>query len=343
MQETIWILSAVVIIALAFDYVNGFHDAANAIATVVSTRALSPRTAVTMAAILNFVGAFLFTGVAKTITSGIVHEGAVNRQSLILAALMGAIIWNIITWYLGLPSSSSHALVGGLVGVGMARMGLEGVLWTGVLDKVVLPGIVSPFLGLFFGYIVMLSMYWIFRKASPSIGHKFKYAQWFSAALMAFSHGSNDAQKVMGIITLALFTASSTGVIPHSIQPTTDVWWVTKIACASAIALGTSAGGWKIIKTIGSKVVRLQPINGFAADLTSSSILLTTAALGMPISTTHVITASIMGVGAVKRVKAVRWNVANNILAAWVFTLPASATISAISYYVVYMLDPGLH
>ena len=342
MEETIWILAAVIVVGLAFDFVNGFHDAANAIAAVISTRALSPRAAITMAIIANFCGALLFTGVAKTITSGIVEGDALSRQSLILAALMGAMIWNILTWYWGLPSSSSHALVGGLVGVALARVGIDGVQWWGVVDRVVIPGIVSPLLGLFTGYTIMLSLYWILRHQSPYIGHKFKIGQWFTSALLAFSHGSNDAQKVMGIITLALFTASSTNLIPADIQPDHEVRWFTKLACATVIALGTSAGGWRIIKTIGSKVVRLDPIHGFAAEFTSSTILLTTAALGMPISTTHVITASIMGVGAVKRINAVRWSVAYDILGAWVFTLPASATISAICYYVVRCFDAGL-
>ncbi len=343
MHETIWILAAVVIIALAFDYVNGFHDAANAIATVVSTRALSPRTAVLMAACCNFCGALLFTGVAKTITSGIVEGDAMNSQSLILSALIGAIIWNLLTWVWGLPSSSSHALVGGLVGVALARVGTDGVKWWGVMDHVVIPGLVSPLIGLILGYCIMLSLYWILRHQHPSIGHKFKYAQWLSSSLMAFSHGSNDAQKVMGIITLALCTATSTGLIEQHWQPDLEVRWFTKVACATVIALGTSGGGWRIIKTLGAKVVRLQPVHGFAADLTSSTILLTTAALGMPISTTHVITASIMGVGAVKRINAVRWSIANNILVAWVFTLPAAATMSAITYHILKYIDPALY
>lgn len=347
MSVALVVLCAVIIIALVFDYVNGFHDAANAIATAVSTRALSPRKAVFMAACFNFVGAFLFTGVAKTITKGIVIDGAVNQQSLILVALLGAIIWNIITWYKGLPSSSSHALVGGLVGVGLAHVGIEGVQWkSGVMGHVVIPGLVSPIIGLFFGYIAMLAMYWIFHTLNQkgfikaAVNNKFKYAQWFSAALMAFAQGSNDAQKVMGIITLALISGAtagviSPGIIPQDIIDNGEVWWPTKLACATAIALGTSAGGWRIIKTIGSKVVRLQPINGFTADIISATVVLTTAALGMPISTTHVVTASIMGVGAVKRFNAVRWSVANNIAFAWVMTLPASAFIAMIVYYLV--------
>lgn len=332
MEEVQWVLIAVVVIALAFDYVNGFHDAANAIATVVSTRTLTPRQAVFMAAILNFVGAFLFTGVAKTISSGLVTPNAMNNQALILAALIGAITWSVLTWIWGLPSSSSHALVGGLVGVALARVGMDGVMWSGVINHVVLPGLFSPVIGLVCGYGVMLGLYWLLRYAKPSIGHKFKYAQIFSAGLMAFAHGTNDAQKVMGIITLALVSAG--------VQASHEVLWPTKVACAMAIALGTSAGGWRIINTIGVKVVKLQPVNGFAAETTASAILLGTAAMGMPISTTHVITSAIMGVGAVKRLSAVRWTVANSIAWAWTFTIPASAIISATAYYIIRFFYP---
>ena len=342
MQETIWILAAVIMIALAFAYVHGFHDAATAIATVVSTRAMTPRNAVIMAAICNLIGAFLFTGVAKTVSEGIVPPEAVNRQSLILAALIGAIVWNLLTWLWGLPSSSSHALVGGLVGVGMARMGLDGVKWWGVLDHVVIPGIMSPILGLILGYLVMLSLYWLLRKAHPSVGHKFKIGQCITAGLMALAHGANDAQKVMGIITIALLAAASGGLIDPSIQPNHDVRWFTQLACAAAIALGTMAGGWRIIRTLGAKVARLQPVHGCAAEVTASAILMTTAYFGMPISTTHVITACIMGVGAVKRLNAVRWSIAYNIAGAWIMTLPAAAAIAAASYYVIRYLDPGL-
>ena len=333
-MEFHWLLVAVILVALAFDYVNGFHDAANAIATVVSTRALSPRAAVTLAAVLNFVGAFTFTGVAKTISQGLVAPDSVNDQGLILAALMGAITWNLLTWYWGLPSSSSHALVGGLVGVAMAKSGAQGVLWWGVAGHVVLPGLLSPVIGLVLGYVIMVGMYWALRNARPTVNAKFKRAQIFSASLMAFAHGTNDAQKVMGIITLALITA---GVQQdHEVHP-----WV-KFACATAIALGTSAGGWRIIKTIGGKVVKLQPVNAFAAETTASTVLLTTAALGMPISTTHVITAGIMGVGATKRLSAVRWGVAGSILWAWAFTIPASAVMAALAYHVLRLVDPGL-
>lgn len=329
-----WILVAVVILALAFDYVNGFHDAANAIATVVSTRALTPRQAVLLAAALNFAGAFMFEGVAKTIAKGLVDPEAVNHQSLILCALFGAIVWNLLTWWWGLPSSSSHALVGGLVGVALARAGMDGVLWEGVISHVVIPGLVSPLIGLVLGMAVMIALFWTLRKARPSINVHFKRLQVVSASLMAFAHGTNDAQKVMGIITLALVTAGLQE--GYEVQP-----WV-KFACATMIALGTSAGGWRIIKTIGVKVVKLQPVHGFAAETTASAVLMTTAAMGMPISTTHVITAAIMGVGATKRLSAVRWGVAGSILWAWAFTIPAAAIMAGLCYYVVRLMVAGI-
>lgn len=329
-----WVLLAVVLLALAFDYVNGFHDAANAIATVVSTRALTPRQAVLLAAALNFAGAFMFEGVAKTIAKGLVDPEAVNHQALILCALFGAIVWNLLTWWWGLPSSSSHALVGGLVGVALARAGMDGVQWEGVLSHVVIPGLVSPLVGLVLGMAVMVALFWLLRKARPSINVHFKRLQIVSASLMAFAHGTNDAQKVMGIITLALVTA---GVQEgYEVQP-----WV-KFACATMIALGTSAGGWRIIKTIGVKVVKLQPVHGFAAETTASAVLMSTAAMGMPISTTHVITAAIMGVGATKRLSAVRWGVAGSILWAWAFTIPAAAVMSGLCYYVVRLMVAGI-
>ena len=336
MSESLLILIAVIIIALAFDFVNGFHDAANAIATVVSTRALSPRKAVTMAVCFNFIGAFMFTGVAKTITSGLVTEEAkgagIEGQVFVLIALLGAILWNILTWYWGLPSSSSHALIGGLVGVALAKTGCDGVIWGGVIKKVALPGIISPALGLIVGFCLMLAVYWMFRKATPAANRKFKIAQIFSSSFLAFAQGTNDAQKVMGIITMAL--------IADGMQaPDSDIHWMVKTACALAIAAGTSAGGWRIVKTIGSKVVRLQPVNGFVADLTSASVLLSTSSLGMPVSTTHIVTGAIMGVGAAKRLRAVRWSVGKTIAMAWVFTLPAAATMSALIYYLFHALN----
>lgn len=326
-MEIPWLLIAVIIIALAFDFVNGFHDAANAIATAVSTRALPTYVAVTMAVILNFLGAFMFTGVAKTITSGLVHvnSSGPEGQIFILIALLGAIAWNIITWYYGLPSSSSHALIGGMVGVALAKIGFDGVIWSGVISRVVIPGLISPALGLTIGFALMLAIYWLLRKATPAVNRKFKICQIFSSGCLAFAQGTNDAQKVMGIITMALIAEGLR-------QPEDDIHWLVKTGCALAIAAGTSAGGWRIIKTMGSKVVRLQPANGFAAELTSATVLISTASLGMPVSTTHVVTGAIMGAGAAKRIKAVRWGVGKSIALAWIFTLPASACMSAIIY-----------
>lgn len=330
MGELTWLLIAVVAIALIFDYVNGMHDAANAIATAISTRAISPRNAVLMAGVLNFVGAFISEGVAKTMGSGLIAPEMVKDQHVILAALIGALAWNLITWWLGLPSSSSHAMVGGLVGAGMYSAGTAGVLWSGVTKKVIIPGLVSPLLGFAGGFLVMLAFLWIFRRSVPSkINRNFRKAQVFSCGYLALTHGMNDAQKAMGIITLALMTAGFQDPNVFHVP-----FWV-KFSCASMIALGTSAGGWRIIKTLGGKMVKLQPINGFAAEITSSAILSTTALMGMPVSTTHVISSSIMGVGATKRLSAVRWGVAGNIMIAWVFTLPASALMGAFSLIVI--------
>lgn len=330
MHEITFLLIAVVAIALIFDYVNGMHDAANAIATAISTRAISPRNAVLMAGGLNFVGAFVSEGVAKTMGSGLVAPSMVRDQKIILAALIGALLWNLITWWLGLPSSSSHAMVGGLVGAGMYHAGVEGVVWKGVIDKVVLPGLVSPLLGFGGGFLMMVAFMWIFRRSNPSrLNRNFRKAQIFSCGYLALTHGMNDAQKAMGIITLALMTAGFLNPDEFHVP-----FWV-KLSCASMIALGTSAGGWRIIKTLGGKMVKLQPINGFAVELTSSAILSSTAFLGMPVSTTHVISSSIMGVGATKRLSAVRWGVAGNILIAWVFTLPAAALMGCLSLVVI--------
>lgn len=332
MDDHFYLLVAVIAIALIFDYVNGMHDAANAIATAISTRAISPRNAVLMAGALNFVGAFIAEGVAKTMGSGLIAPEMVKDQRVILAALIGALLWNMITWWLGLPSSSSHAMVGGLVGAGLYAAGTEGVLWDGVTKKVIIPGLVSPLLGLFGGFLMMVGFMWIFRRWAPAkLNRVFRRLQVFSCGYLALTHGMNDAQKAMGIITLALVTANYQD---HFEVP----FWV-KFACALAIALGTSAGGWRIIKTLGGKMVKLQPINGFAVELTSSAILSSTALLGMPVSTTHVISSSIMGVGATKRLSAVRWGVAGNILVAWVLTLPASALMGALSLVAIHGLS----
>jgi PiT family inorganic phosphate transporter len=330
MGEITFLLIAVVAIALIFDYVNGMHDAANAIATAISTRAISPRNAVLMAGALNFVGAFISEGVAKTMGSGLVAPSMVKDQKVILAALIGALVWNMITWWLGLPSSSSHAMVGGLVGAGMYAAGTAGVVWSGVINKVVIPGLVSPLLGLTVGFLVMVAFLWIFRRSVPSkLNRNFRKAQVFSCGYLALTHGMNDAQKAMGIITLALITAGFQDPNEFHVP-----FWV-KFSCALMIALGTSAGGWRIIKTLGGKMVKLQPVNGFAVEITASAILSSTALFGMPVSTTHVISSTIMGVGATKRLSAVRWGVAGNILIAWVLTLPAAAAMGALSLMII--------
>ncbi|ORU01274.1 putative low-affinity inorganic phosphate transporter [Anaerovibrio sp. JC8] len=313
----------VIVLALAFDFINGFHDTANAIATSVSTRAISPSRAIMMAAVLNFFGAMVSTGVAKTIGGDIV-VGHID-QPIIIASLTGAIIWNLLTWKIGLPSSSSHALVGGLIGgVLMSDMGMEGLNYAGI-GKIVIALVTSPLVGMVLGYIIMNLMFQFFQNTSPSkVNHRFKKMQIVTAATMAFSHGSNDAQKSMGIITLALVSG---GVLQEF-----EVPLVVKVLCATAMALGTSVGGWSIIKTVGGKIIKLEPINGFAADLNSSITIFTATLLHLPVSTTHVVSGSIMGVGAAKRIKAVRWGVAQQMVMAWVLTIPCTAAMGALCY-----------
>ena len=318
------LLVVVVALAVAFDFSNGFHDTANAIATSVATRALRPQYALLMATVFNFLGAFAGTAVAKTIGAGLVDEKT-TTQVVVAAALGGAIAWNLITWYAGLPSSSSHALIGGLVGATMIAVGTGSVKWAGVWDKVIVPLVSSPIIGFAGAFVLMLALTWIFRNAARKpLGRAFKRLQVLSAGYMAFAHGSNDAQKTMGIVTLALFSA---GVIR-----TTDVPdWVIVLA-ATAMSLGTAIGGWRIIRTMGQRVVQLEPIHGFAAETTAASVLLGAAHLGMPVSTTHVISSAIMGVGASKGMRGVRWGVARQILVAWVLTLPAAGVIGAIAW-----------
>jgi PiT family inorganic phosphate transporter len=324
----LWLLYAVVIFALAFDYINGFHDTANAIATSVSTRALAPQHAVMMAACLNFLGALMSTGVAKTIGGDIVKSAQMVDQPVILAALVGAIFWNLLTWLFGIPSSSSHALVGGVMGAVIAGRGFD-VLNLGGIEKIILSLVLSPIIALVTGYFVMILLLWLFgRYFGPTVlNTSFKRMQLISASLMSFSHGSNDAQKAMGIITLALLSA---GQIPSLEVPT----WV-KLACAMAMGLGTAAGGWKIIKTMGTRIFRMEPINGFAADLNSALVIFTATFLHLPVSTTHVVSGSIMGVGSAKRVTAVRWTTARQMVFAWLLTIPASGVTSAITYLVM--------
>jgi len=319
-------LVLVIAAALLFDYINGFHDTANAIATCVSTRALSVRSAIIMAAGLNFVGAMISTKVAATIGKGIVDASSIT-QMVVLAGVTGAIIWNLITWYYGLPSSSSHAIIGGILGAVIAHAGMAAPHWAG-LKKIVLALLISPILGMVFGFIFMVLMMWGFRNKAPyGLNKGFRKLQVLSAAVMAFSHGTADAQKSMGVITMALV---SYGSLTTFEVPT----WV-KIACAVAMALGTAAGGWRIIKTVGQDFVKLQPIHGFCVETASAGVILGASALGMPTSTTHVITSSILGVGLTKRMSAVNWGIASRILVAWVLTIPASAGVAFVTYMVL--------
>ena len=325
-------LSLVLVIALAivFDYINGFHDTANAIATSVATRALSPRVAVLMAAAFNFIGAFAGTAVAKTIGAGLVDEQT-TTQAVVMAALIGAITWNLITWYFGIPSSSSHALIGGLLGATVVAAGVGAIKLDGLVNKVLIPMITSPLIGFVGAFLLMLTLYWIFRNARRKpMARIFRRLQVFSAGYMAFSHGSNDAQKTMGIITLALFSA---GVIDSIDVPT----WVI-IVSATALSLGTAVGGWRIMATMGHRVVKLEPVHGFAAETTAATVLFGTAHLGMPVSTTHVISSAIMGVGSARGPKGVRWGVARRILLAWIITIPAAATVAAASWLVLHLI-----
>ncbi|MBP2705013.1 inorganic phosphate transporter [Microbispora sp. RL4-1S] len=319
----------VIVIALAFDYTNGFHDAANAIATSVSTRALTPRVALLMAAVMNFIGAHLGESVALTVGKGIIDAPG-GRHGLVIVggALIGAIVWNLITWYFGLPSSSSHALIGGLVGSAMAAS--AAVHWNGVIEKVVIPMVLSPVVGFTLGGIIMIAILWIFRRSNPHKASKgFRYAQTLSAAAMALGHGLQDAQKTMGVIFLALTVGGYASPDAHIPE-----WVIT--ASALAISLGTYAGGWRIMRTLGRRIIHLDPPRGFAAEAAAASVLYTAAiGFGAPISTTHTITSAIMGVGATRRLSAVRWGIAGNIITAWVLTIPAAALVAALAYFLL--------
>jgi PiT family inorganic phosphate transporter len=335
------LLIAVVVAAIVFDYINGFHDAANAIATVVSTGVLPLRTAVLVAALFNFVGAITGTAVASTIAKGFADPADVS-QGVVLSALIGASVWNLITWWYGIPSSSSHALIGGLCGAVVAHAGVGAFQWATLGKKVLLPLVISPTLGFLIAFLFMIALLWIVRRMRPSTVHRgSRRLQLLSACMMAFSHGSNDAQKAMGIITLALvaFAAAGGSGLPAWVMPVGDEVprWVV-FACASAIALGTAAGGKRIIKTMGSKIIRITPLQGFAAETAGTVTILAASQLGVPVSTTHCINACIMGVGASNRLSAVRWGVAGNILVAWVLTLPLSAVIAYGTTLVVELL-----
>jgi inorganic phosphate transporter, PiT family len=316
-------LCLVVAAALIFDYINGFHDTANAIATCVSTRALSVKAAIMMAATLNFVGAMAFTKVAKTIGTGIVNTADLT-QMVVLSGVVGAIIWNLITWYYGMPSSSSHAIIGGLMGAMIAHVGTSGLVAAGI-KKIVLALILSPILGSLAGFIFVVIFSRIFANKTPTgVNRGFRRAQIFSAATMAFSHGTADAQKSMGVITMALLSYGSISVFEVPM-------WV-KFACALVMALGTAAGGWRIIKTVGSDFVKLQPMTGFSVDVSSSCVIIGAAMFGLPTSTTHVVTSSILGVGLTRSLSSVNWMVAQRIITAWILTIPASAFVSYMTY-----------
>ena len=321
---TVWILF-IIVLALTFDFLNGFHDSANSIATVVSTRVLSPQHAVIWAAFFNFI-AFLFFGlhVANTIGKGIIDIHIVDSQ-IIFGALMGACAWNIITWYFGLPTSSSHALIGGLVGSALVKAGPGSLVWSGIIKTIAFI-LISPVVGFFLGIIYGIIVSWLARKSSPAqVDHLFRKGQLVSAAFYSLGHGGNDAQKTMGIIASLLFSAGLLGKDFHI------PFWIV-ITCHSAIALGTMSGGWRIVKTMGQKVAKLRPVDGFCAESGAATSLFVASAFGIPVSTTHTITGAIMGVGSLKRMSAVRWGVAGNIVWAWIITIPCSAAISAASY-----------
>jgi PiT family inorganic phosphate transporter len=331
---------AVVAVALVFDYTNGFHDAANAIATSVSTRALTPRIALGMAAVMNFIGAFLGQEVASTVSDVISPPSGTQGLVVVLAGLIGAIAWNLITWYYGLPSSSSQALIGGLVGSASAYAFVSAtatidttVKWNVILDKVVIPMIASPIFGFCAAFVFMLAILWVFRRANPSrTNRNFRYAQTVSAGAMALGHGLQDAQKTMGVIFLALLTG---GYV--SAGDPLPIWVI--FSAATAISLGTYAGGWRIMRTLGRRIIHLDPARGFAAESVAAGVLYTAAFVyHAPISTTHTITSAVMGVGATKRLSAVRWGVAENILVAWVLTFPAAATMAAVVYFVCHFV-----
>jgi len=334
---TLAILIAVVVVALAFDYTNGFHDAANAIATSVSTRALTPRIALVLAAVMNFVGALLGQEVAHTVSDTLALSPGHTRHALVivLAALIGAIVWNLITWYFGLPSSSSHALIGALVGAALAAgPSYASVHWDTIIDKVVLPMVLSPIVGFCGAFVVMLAIMWIFRRGNPhKVFRGFRMMQTVSAAALALGHGLQDAQKTMGVIFLALGVA-----YPLKYNGDTLPIWVVLLA-ASAISLGTYSGGWRVMRTLGRRIIHLDPARGFSAEAVGAAVLYTTAfAFKAPISTTHTITSAIMGAGATQRFSAVRWGVAGNIVIGWILTFPAAGLVAAGMYEVLKVL-----
>jgi PiT family inorganic phosphate transporter len=321
------LLVVVVLVALGFDFTNGFHDTANAVATSVSTRALSPRLAVLIAAVANLAGAFVTTAVAKTVGKGIIDTGLATEKT-VLAALVGAIVWNLITWRAGLPSSSSHALIGGLVGAAIAQSGLEGVQWHGIVHSVAIPAIAAPAIAFAAAFGLLLAIYWLLVWMNPGTANRtFRFGQLASGTWVAFTHGANDAQKTMGVIALALFEA---GHLSHFYIPT----WVI-VSAGLAIAAGTYVGGWRIMRTLGQRVVNMEPASGFAAQITAGATIYMATKLGYPLSTTHVISGSVLGSGATKRLSAVRWGVAGNMVVAWLLTIPAAGLVAAAVYWPV--------
>jgi PiT family inorganic phosphate transporter len=321
------LLVVTIAFALLFDFTNGFHDTANAVATSVSTRALSPRLAVLIAAIANLGGAFVTTAVATTIGKGIIDTGLANPRT-VLAAVLGAIVWNLLTWWQGLPSSSSHALIGGLVGAALAQSGEKGVQWHGLAHKIALPALWSPTVAFVGAFLLLLAIYWVFRWLTPGVANRsFRLGQLASGTWVAFTHGANDAQKTMGVIALALYAHGSI----HSFYIPT---WV-KIAAGLAIGAGTYAGGWRIMRTLGQRVFQMDPPAGFAAQAASGAVIFVATKFGYPLSTTHVVSGAVMGAGATKRFSAVRWGVAGNIVFAWVLTIPAAALVAALMWWPV--------
>ena len=323
----IYAIGLVIVLALTFDFINGFHDTANAIATCIATRSLSPRIAIIMSAFLNFVGAMVSTGVAKTIGGEIVTSPQMVDSTVLIAALFAAIVWNLFTWKIGMPSSSSHALIGGVLGAVTISYGTGAINGNGVF--MIVAGLIgSPVIAMFSGYVIMTFLFILFRNVGKSkVNYISLHIQNLSAAVMAFSHGSNDAQKCMGIITLALLSGGYIGEL--------EVPFLVKIACAFAMCAGTSVGGWRIIRTVGNKIFRLEPVNGLAADINSALTIFTATFLHLPVSTTHVVTGSIMGVGWAKRFRAVHWNVAYSMVGAWVMTIPSTAAVGALVYILI--------
>ncbi|MBU5211971.1 inorganic phosphate transporter [Heyndrickxia oleronia] len=328
MDSFLLITILIVVCALAFDFINGFHDTANAIATAVSTKALKPRHAIIMAAIMNFVGAMTFTGVAKTITKDIVDPFTLpNGSVVILSALLAAIIWNLLTWYFGIPSSSSHAIIGSIAGAAIAAAGFASLNYKGFLN-ILEALILSPIIAFAIGFIVYSIFKVVFKNFNLAQTNKrFRLVQIFTAALQSYTHGTNDAQKAMGIITMAL--------IANGYASSSDIPFWVQVSCATAMGLGTSIGGWKIIKTVGGKIMKIRPINGVAADLSSAFIIFGATFIHLPVSTTHVISSSILGVGSAHRIKGVKWDTAKRMVITWVITLPISATLSGLIYLVL--------